>query len=109
MVPVHTSFSRNWEELQDRFRTQFSKIGNKREKLFHVWRTFHIDENAEAIDIYVQSIVQVAANLNYGEPHILEVFKNTLLSHLYWVFLPVDTLREAVETTKRILTKEDLE
>ena len=44
--------------------------------------------------------------LDYGEPQILEVFKNTSPSHLNWVFLPIKYWRQAVETAERILTKE---
>ena len=40
-------------ELQNLFRWQYSKIGNKREQLFHAWRLFHYDENAETPDAYV--------------------------------------------------------
>ena len=32
---------------------------------------FHYNENAKMIDAYVNRIEQVAALLNYGEPHIL--------------------------------------
>ena len=49
---------------------------------------------------------QVAAFLGYGEPQILEVFKNTLLTKLYWILFPIEDLRQAVVTAKRILTKE---
>ena len=49
-------FQGNWEELQEKFRTQFSKIGNSREQLFHSWRSFHHDKNTETIDAYVQRI-----------------------------------------------------
>ena len=42
----------------------------------------------------------------YGEPQILEVFKNTLPTKLYWLLFPIEGLRQAVETAKRILTKE---
>ena len=51
-------------------------------------------------------IRQVATLLGYGEPQILEVFKNTLSTKLYWILFPTDDLRQAVETAKRILTKE---
>ena len=47
--------------------------------------------------------------LNYGEPQMLEVFKNTLPSCLPCVFFPTENLRQAVETEKRILTKERLD
>ena len=45
----------------------------------------------------------------HGEPQILEVFKNTLPTKLYWVLFPIENLRQAVETAKRILTKEKLD
>ena len=40
---------------------------------------------------------------------ILEVFKNTLPTKLYWVLFPIEDLRQAVDITKRILTKEKLD
>ena len=55
----------DWTGLQEYFRQQYSKFGNTREQLFHVWRSFHHDENAEMIDAYVNRIKQVAALLNY--------------------------------------------
>ena len=95
-----------WQELQNQFRQQYSKLGNTREQLFHVWRSFHYDENVEMPDAYVTRIRQVARLLGYAEPQVLEVFKNTVLNRLYWVLFPIDNLREAVETAKRFLTKE---
>ena len=47
--------------------------------------------------------------LRYGEPQILEVFKNTLATTLYWVLFPIENIRQAVDTAKRILTKEKLD
>ena len=40
---------------------------------------------------------------------MLEVFKNTLPNILYWVLFPIDDLRVAVETVKRIPTKEKID
>ena len=37
----------------------------------------------ETIDSYVTRIRQVAALLGYGEPQVLEVFRNTLPTKLY--------------------------
>ena len=54
----------------------------------------------ETIDSYVIRIRQVVTLLGYGEPQILEVFKNTL---------PIENLRQTVDTAKRILTKEKLD
>ena len=79
------------------------------EQLFHAWRSFNFDENTETIDSYVTWIRQVATLLGYGEPQILEVFKNTLPTKLYWILFPIEDLRQAVETAKRILTKEKLD
>ena len=63
-------------------------------------------KNTETIDSYVIRIRQVATLLGYGEPQILEVFKNTLPTKLYWILFPIEDPRQAVETAKRILTKE---
>ena len=40
----------NWNGLLDQFRQQYSKIGNTREQLFHVWRSFHYYGNTETLD-----------------------------------------------------------
>ena len=98
-----------WDGLQHMFRQQYSKIGNTREQLFHAWRLFHFDENAETIDTYAHHIRQVANLLGYQVPQIVEVFKNTLLSRLYWVLFPIEDLRNAVDTAKEMLTKEKID
>ena len=54
-------------------------------------------------------IRQVVAPLGYEEPQILEVFRNTLPTKLYWILFPIEDLRQVVETVKRILTKEKLD
>ena len=82
----------DWQGLQNLFRKQYSKIGNTREQLFHAWRSFTFDENTETVDTYVTCIRQVAAPLGYGEPQILEVFKNTLPTKLYWILFPIEDL-----------------
>ena len=51
----------------------------------------------------------MAILVGYGEPQILEVFKNMLPTKLYWILFPIEDLRQAVETVKRILTKEKLD
>ena len=98
-----------WPQLQNLFRQRYSKLGNVHEQLFHAWRLSNFDENTETIDSYVTWIRQVATLLDYGEPQILEVFKNTLPTKLYWILFPIEDLRQAVETVKRILTKEKLD
>ena len=55
----------DWTGLQEQFRQQYSKFGNIQEQLFHVWRSFHYDENADPIDVYVNRIKQVAILFNY--------------------------------------------
>ena len=99
----------DWQGLQHLFRQQYSKIGNIREQLFHAWRSFTFDENTETIDAYVTCIKEVAAHLGYGELQILEVFKNTLPTKLYWILFPIEDLKQVVEIAKRILTKEKLD
>ena len=74
-----------------------------------MWRSFTFDENTKTIDSYVIRIRQVANLLGYGELQILEVFKNTLPTKLYWILYPIEDLRQAVDTAKRILTKEKLD
>ena len=98
-----------WNNLQHMFRQTYSKIGNTREQLFHTWRLFHFDKNAETIDGYVHCIRQVANLLGYQDPQILEVLKNTLPSKLYWVLFLIEDLRNAVDTAKRMLTKEKID
>ena len=98
-----------WQRLQNLFRQKYSKIGNIREQLFYTWRSFNFDANTETIDTYVTHIRQVAALLGNGEPQILEVFKNTLPTKLYWILFPLEDLRQVVEIAKTILTKEKLD
>ena len=98
-----------WPQLQNLFRQRYSKLGNMCEQLFHAWRSFTFDENTETIDSYVIWIRQVATLLGYGEPQILEVFKNTLPTKLYLILFPIEDLRQAVDTAKRILTGEKLD
>ena len=74
----------DWPTLQNKFRWQYSKIGNTPEQLFHAWRTFKFDENTDSIDSYVLRMSQVAAmhklwrNANFGKlqkhPSILTLF-----------------------------------
>ena len=99
----------DWSALQNKFRWQYSKIGNTPEQLFHAWRTFKFDENTDTIDSYVLRMSQVAAMLNYGEMQILENFKNTLLYRLYLTLINVNNLGDAIDLAKRVLTKEKLD
>ena len=50
----------DWNGLQNQFWQKYSKTGNTREQLFHVWRSFHFDKNTETTDSYVTCIRQVA-------------------------------------------------
>ena len=70
---------------------------------------FHSHENAATTDAYVHHIRQVANLLGYQDTQILEVFKNTLLSKLYRVLFPIEDLRVAVDTAKRMLTKDKID
>ena len=95
--------------LQNQFRQQYSKMGNTREQLFHAWRSCHFNENTETLDSHVTCIRQVATLLGFGKPWVLKVFKNTLPTTIYWVLIPIEDLRQAVETVKRILIKEKID
>ena len=99
----------DWAGLQECFRQQYSKFGNTRKQYFHAWRSFHFDEATDTIDGYTQKVKQVVALLNYGEPQILELFKNTLPSRLYYMLYQINDLRIVVETAKRLLTKEQMD
>ena len=74
-----------------------------------MWRSFCYDENKDTIDSYILKVKQVASLLNYGEPEILELFKNTLPSKLYWILFPINNLREAVDTANGVMNKEKLD
>ena len=95
--------------MQECFRQQSTNFGNTKEQYFHVWRSFHYNESTDTIDSYISKIKQVAVLSNYKEPQILELFKNTLPSKLYWILLPINNLRNAVDAIKRVLTKEKLD
>ena len=87
----------DWMALQEHFRQQYSKFGSTRKQFFYVWRSFHYNKNTDTIDSYINKVKQVAALLNDGEPQILELFKNTLPSKLFWILFPINNLREPVD------------
>ena len=99
----------DWPALQNKFRWQYSKLGNTPKQLFHAWRTFKFDENTDTIDSYVLRMNQLAAMLNYGEMQILENFKISLPYRLYSTLINVNNLRDAINLAKRVLTKEKLD
>ena len=86
----------DWPAMQECFRQQYSKFGNTREQYFHVWRSYQFDEATDTIDGYIHKVKQVAALLYYGEPQILELFKNTLPSRLYYLLYQIDNLNAAI-------------
>ena len=75
----------DWPTKQECFRQQYSKFGNTREQYFYIWRFFKFDEATDTIDGYIHKVKQVAALLDYGDPQILELFKNTLPSRFYYI------------------------
>ena len=99
----------DWPAMQEHFRQQNSKFGNTREQYFHIWRSFQFDEARDTIHGYIHKVKQVAALLDYGEPEILELFKNTLPSRLYFLLYQIDNLNTMIKTAKRILTKEKID
>ena len=99
----------DWAGPHECFQQQYSKFGKTREQYYHTWMSFHFDEATDTIDGYIHNVKQVAALLNYGEPQILELFKNTLPSRLYYMLYQIDDLRVVVDTAKRLLTKEQID
>ena len=97
----------DWPTLQNKFRWQYSKIGNTPKQLFHAWRTFKFDKNTDTIDSYILRMSQGAAMLNYGEMKLLETFKNTLTYQLYLTLINVNNLRVAIDLAKRVLTRKN--
>ena len=59
----------------------------------------------DVIDLYITRVSQCAAMLNYGEPQILELMKNTLPSRLYPILFPINNLRDVITTAKRVMIK----
>ena len=98
----------DWEALQDHVQQQYSKFCNTREQHFHAWRSFQYDENTDTIDSYIHKVKQVVALLNYGEPQILDLFKNTLPSKIYYMLYHINDLREEVQIAKRMQMKEQI-
>ena len=90
----------DWPAMQECFRQQYSKFGNTREQYFIVWRSFQFDEATDTIDGYIYKVKQVAALLDYSDPQILELFRNTLPSRLYYLLYHIDNLNVAIETAK---------
>ena len=70
---------------------------------------FQFDEATDAKDGYIYKVKQVAALLDYGEPQILELFKNTMPSRLYCMLYQINDLRVVVEMAKRLLIKEQMD
>ena len=95
--------------MQEHFRQQYSKFGKTREQYFHIWRSFQFDEAMDTIDGLIYKVKQVAALLDYGDPQILQLFKNTLPSRLYYLLYHIDNLNVTIETAKWILTKEKID
>ena len=99
----------DWPALWNAFRWQYSKLGNTPEQYFHQWRSFYFDENVDNLDSYITRVSQCATMLNYGEPQILELMKNTLPSRLYPILFPIDNLRDAIMTAKHVMIKEKID
>ena len=99
----------DWPALQNDFRRQYSKLGNTPEQYLYQWRSFYFDENTDSTDSYVTRLSQCMAMLNYGEPQILELMKNTLPSRLFPILFPIDNLRDMITTAKRVMIKEKID
>ena len=99
----------DWLGLKNIFRQQYSKIGNTREQLFHAWEILSLwwkCRNSRCLCKLHETgchTFRLSRSTN-----VREVFKNTLLTKLYWVLFPIMDLRQAVEMAKRILMKEKI-
>ena len=76
-------------------------MGNTHEQLFHAWRSFTFDENTETIDSHVMQIRQVATLLGYGEPQILEAFKEHLTNKIILDLIPNRRLKTSRRDSKK--------
>ena len=63
----------------------------------------------DIIDSYITRVGQCVAMLNYGEPQILELMKGTLPSRFYPILFPINNLRDAITTAKRVMIKEKID
>ena len=54
-------------------------------------------------------VSQCATMLNYGEPQILKLMKNTLPSRLYPILFPIDNLRDAITMAKWVMIREKID
>ena len=68
------------------------------------------DENSGFLDSFITHIRQLSVVLGNKEPQILEFFfRKTLSSRYYWVLFPIEDIWQAIETAKRLLTKEKVD
>ena len=104
-----TSVGMDWSKLQKCFQRQFPKWDQTQEELFQRWRPFDFDEATDTIDYYVLRLKQCGQMLKYNEAQVLELFKNTFPTRYCYVLFGIQNLREAVESAKRVLTKEKLD
>ena len=93
--------------MQNLFRQRYSKLCNTCEQLFHAWRSYNFDENTN---------YRFLCNVNKTGSNTLRLWRTTgigsiqsIPTKLYWILFPIEDLRQAVETAKRILTKEKLD
>ena len=89
--------------------SNIQNLAVQRNSIFMCGDLFTMMKIQTRLDSYILKVKQVTSLLNYGEPEILELFKNTLPNKLYWILFPINNLREAVYTAKRVLNKEKLE
>ena len=72
------------------------------------WRSFNFDENTETIDVYVTQIRQIATLLGYGEPQILEVFKNTLPIKIILDIIPYRRFKASSRDSKENIDQREI-
>ena len=77
--------------------------------MFHACRSFRFDENTKTIDAYVIHIRQVAALLRLWRATNFGSIKKHTTHKIILDTIPMNDLRQAVETAKRILPKEKID
>ena len=91
----------DWPALQNKFRWQYSKIGNTLEQLFHAWRTFKFDKNTDSIDSLCFENESGSSNAKlWRNANFRKLQKHPSIPY---------NLRDAIDLAKRVLTKEKLD
>ena len=97
----------DWQALQNKFRRQYSKIGNTPKQLFHAWRTFKFDENTGHNRLLCIENQPGSSNAKLWRNADFRKFqKHPSILDLYSTLINVNNLGDAIDLAKRVLMKE---